>query len=102
MDSSLGFRVISTGRTSANMDDGEVSDGASTGFEIQGSRECIPFENKANIIHKTTNRSHSPRFASYIVDHFRRLGQFPHSRRTGVGLSKGLRNKCTYIQYIDY
>lgn len=39
MDSSLGFKVISTGKADARMDDEEVSDGASTGFEIHGSRE---------------------------------------------------------------
>lgn len=36
MDSSLGFKVISSGRADADMNE-EVSDGASTGFEIQGA-----------------------------------------------------------------
>ena len=39
MDSSLGFKVISSGRADVDMDDEEVSDGASTGFEIQGASE---------------------------------------------------------------
>ena len=41
MDSSLGFKVISSGRADVDVDmDEEVSDGASTGFEIQAASEC--------------------------------------------------------------
>ena len=41
MDSSLGFKVISTSRADANMDEEQLSDGASTGFEVQGSRKLL-------------------------------------------------------------
>ena len=37
MDSSLGFKVISSSRADANMEEEQLSDGASTGFEVQGS-----------------------------------------------------------------
>ena len=79
MDSSLGFKVISTGKADARMDDEEVSDGASTGFEIHGSRElsALPKPSPSDInyyyAHLKLNFGRS-RSNSYIVNYICRIG----------------------------
>lgn len=56
----MGFKVISTSRADANMDEEQLSDGASTGFEVQGSRKLLfiytrPF---TQILIKTSRKLH--------------------------------------------
>ena len=57
MDSSLGFKVISTSRADANMDEEQLSDGASTGFEVQGSRKLFIYTRPfTQILIKTSHK----------------------------------------------
>ena len=60
MDSSLGFKVISSGRADANMEDERASDGASTGFEIQGACEYNSSKEIAYFSHKVISYHTAP------------------------------------------
>ena len=60
MDSSLGFKVISSSRADANMDEEQLSDGASTGFEVQGSRKLFIYTRPFTRILMKTSRKLLP------------------------------------------
>lgn len=67
MDSSLGFKVISRSKADANMDDDELSDGASTGFEVQGPSELFCHDILKFIYYTFAERAIQRYYKTFVV-----------------------------------